>query len=35
MILAPDFDKNKPIIKGPNIKDVPIGKPLSDISKKL
>ncbi len=35
MILVPDFDKIKPIIKGPNIKDVPIGKPLSDISKKV
>ena len=35
MILVPDCDKQKPIIKGPNIKDVPIGKPLSDIDKKV
>ncbi|MGI6608035.1 MAG: aconitate hydratase [Erysipelotrichaceae bacterium] len=35
MILLPDCNKNKPVIKGPNIKDVPVGKPLSDISKKV
>ncbi len=35
MILVPDCDKNKPVIKGPNIKDVPIGKPLSDIREKV
>ncbi len=34
-ILLPDFDVNKPIIKGPNIKDVPVGKPLSPIHKRV
>ena len=29
------MDPEKPIIKGPNIKDVPIGKPLSAIDKKV
>lgn len=35
MILVPDCDKDKPIIKGPNIKVVPTGKPISDIDKKV
>lgn len=35
MILKPDCDKTKPVIKGPNIKDVPTGKPLEDINKKV
>ena len=35
MILVPDCDKDKPIIKGPNIKVVPTGKPISDINKKV
>lgn len=34
-IIQPDMDPEKPIIKGPNIKDVPIGKPLSAIDKKV
>ncbi len=34
-ILQPDCDPEKPIIKGPNIKDVPVGKPLSAIRKKI
>ncbi len=35
MILKPDCDRTKPVIKGPNIKDVPTGKPLEDINKKV
>ena len=35
MILGFDYDINKPIIKGPNIKSVPIGKPISEIYKKV
>ncbi len=35
MILVPDCDESKPIIKGPNIKDVPLGTPLADINKKV
>lgn len=34
-ILIPDCDAEKPIIKGPNIKDVPAGKPLAPIKKKV
>lgn len=34
-IIEPDMDPEKPIIKGPNIKDVPVGKPLSAIDKKV
>lgn len=34
-ILQPDCDPDKPIVKGPNIKDVPLGKPLSAIDKKV
>lgn len=34
-ILIPDLDLSKPIIKGPNIKDVPVGKPLGPIDKKV
>lgn len=33
-ILEPDCDFDKPLIKGPNIKDVPVGKPLAAINKK-
>ncbi len=35
MILVPDCDPNKPIEKGPNIKDLPSKKPLSTIDKKV
>ncbi len=35
MIIIPDLDKNKPIIKGPNIKDIPLKEPLSAIDKKV
>ncbi|MGI6578960.1 MAG: aconitate hydratase [Saccharofermentanales bacterium] len=34
-ILQPDCDFEKPLIKGPNIKDVPVGKPLAPIDKKV
>ncbi|MEG2487656.1 aconitate hydratase [Anaerorhabdus sp.] len=35
MIIIPDCDPNKPIEKGPNIKDLPSKKPLSAIDKKV
>lgn len=35
MILVPDCDLNKPIIKGPNIKDLPIKHKLDEIIKKV
>lgn len=35
MILIPDCDKNKPIIKGPNIKDLPVKSKLSNIDKRV
>lgn len=35
MILIPDCDPCKPIIKGPNIKDLPSKKPLSKIDKQV
>lgn len=34
-ILLPDMDPNKPVIKGPNIKDVPVGSPLSALTKNV
>lgn len=34
-IIEPDCDPEKPIIKGPNIKDVPVGQALSAIDKKV
>lgn len=34
-IILPDCDPNKPIIKGPNIKDVPVGGPLRPIDKQV
>lgn len=35
MIIAPDFDPEKEIIKGPNIKDIPVGIKLSPIHKQV
>ncbi|NLV99168.1 MAG: aconitate hydratase [Clostridiaceae bacterium] len=32
MIIVPDLDPEKPVVKGPNIKAVPLGRPLSEIS---
>ncbi len=34
-IILPDCDPNKPVIKGPNIKDVPVGSPLQPIDKQV
>ena len=34
-IILPDCDPNKPIIKGPNIKAVPVGSPLQPIDKQV
>ena len=31
MVILPDLDPEKPIVKGPNIKSVPLGKALSEI----
>ena len=35
MIVTPDLDLNKPVIKGPNIKSVPVGHELSSIQKQV
>lgn len=34
-IIKPDCDPNKEVIKGPNIKDIPVGIPLGPIDKKI
>ncbi len=35
MILIPDFDQTKKIVKGPNIKDLPVNEPYAPIDKKV
>lgn len=35
MILAPDMDPDKPIVKGPNIKPVPLASELDEIKKRV
>ena len=35
MIITPDLDKNKEVIKGPNIKDIPVGNELAPIDEKV
>ncbi len=35
MIIVPDLDPEAPIVKGPNIKSVPLGRPLNEISSRV
>lgn len=35
MVVAPDFDPDKPIVKGPNIKSVPVGRSLGEMVKRV
>lgn len=35
MIVPPEFDADKPIVKGPNIKSVPVGRELSEMAKRV